>query len=68
MNKHGFLMMDALVIVMITSALSVLCISTFSSYQKYKEAVENYYIYENERLIEIYNEVKDCEACKIGND
>lgn len=68
MNKHGFLMLDSMVVVVIVAALAVLCISFYSTYGKYQETVNNYYEKTNERLIEIYNKTEKCEACKAGNN
>lgn len=68
MNKKGFLLLDALVIVVIISIISALCVNILTTYEKYNEVLNNYYQSSNEKMFQIFNEVNTCESCKIGND
>lgn len=68
MNKKGFLLLDALIVTIIISIISVLCANVFQIYEKYNETLNTYYQNSNGKMIQIFNEVNTCEGCKIRND
>lgn len=65
MNKKGFLLVDSLITVFITSLLCVACYSIYHSIILYEEGYINYQNRSNENLEYVFNNMQSCEGCKI---
>lgn len=68
MKNRGFLLIDSLITVVIVSAMSLLCISIFTSLDKYEEGYENYKNENSNQINEIYDELGVCEKCVFIED
>ena len=64
-NKKGFLLIDALISVFITSVVCSLCYSTYKAIINYEEGYFKYQEQSNTSLEKIYISVYECEACII---
>ena len=64
-NKKGFLLIDSLITVFITSLVCALCYSSWQSIINYKQGYINYQNRSNNDLEYIYNDLWNCEACQI---
>ena len=65
LNKKGFLLLDSLICVCITSLVCVLCFSIYEAIINYDDGFNRYQILLNEELENIYNTLPDCEVCII---
>ena len=65
-SKKGFLLVDALITVFITSLLCVTCYSTYDLIVNYEDGYISYQEDSNEKLESIYNSLFICEECKVN--
>lgn len=65
MNKKGFLLVDSLITVFITSLVCVMCFSIYDVILNYEEGYENYQSSTNEEIEDILNNMWECEVCVI---
>lgn len=65
LNKKGFVLLDSLICVLITSILCLTCYSLFISINNYDDGYKEYIQQSNENLQETYNSIGECEACTI---
>lgn len=65
MNNKGFVMVDSLLSVIIVSVVALLSLLASKSLVNYKEGYINYKTRVNERYMEIYSGMKECEVCQI---
>ena len=66
MNKKGFLLIDSLIVVFITSILCFMCYQIYLSITNYENGYQDYQNNTNEYYKELYNELPKCEACTIN--
>lgn len=64
-NKKGFLLIDSLITVFITSLVCVACYSIYHSIINYKEGYVDYQSRSNNNLEYIFTNMWECEACEI---
>lgn len=64
-NKKGFLLLDSLITVFITSLLCIMCYSIYAIMINYDDGYINYQQRSNDNLVNIFNEIYSCEACEI---
>ena len=65
LNRKGFLLIDSLICVMITSLLCVSCYSIYKAIDNYENAYIEYQTRSNNDLEDIYNSLKECETCEL---
>lgn len=65
MSKKGFLLIDSLITVFITSLVCVACYTIFNSITNYEEGYLEYQNRSNSNLEYIYANMWECEACYI---
>ncbi len=68
MNKKGFLLADALVNVLIVSALSILCLLIYKAFDNYENAYDVYLDRTNIEYEYLFNELEDCVKCQEITD
>lgn len=64
MNR-GFILLDALIGVFIVCSISMISTSVYFNYKNYKQGLNNYQVEVNDRYSEIFNNLKECEKCKL---
>ena len=64
-SKKGFLLLDSLITVFVTSVVCVMCYMIFSSIVNYDEGYIEYQKRSNSNLEYIYNNLFYCEECEI---
>ena len=64
-SKKGFLLVDSLISVFITSLVCATCYAVFYNIVNYEEGYTNYQARSNDNLENIYNNLYQCEACII---
>lgn len=64
-NNKGFLLVDSLISVFVTSLVCVACYSTYHLIVKYQDGYEDYQTLSDEHLLDIYNNLYECEPCEI---
>lgn len=62
-NKKGFLLIDSLITVFVTSLVCVACYSIFQAIENYEEGYIEYQNRSNENLEYVYSNMWQCEAC-----
>lgn len=65
LNKKGFLLIDSLITVFVTSLVCVMCYALYQSLIKYDDGYIKYQEDSNERLEHIYHNLWHCEECEI---
>lgn len=65
LTKKGFLLLDSLITVFITSVVCVGCYSIYQSIVNYDEGYNQYQFKSNNKLVNIYNSLYECEPCII---
>lgn len=65
LNKKGFILLDSLICVLITSLLCVTCYSLFLSANNYDDGYIEYIDKSNSNIEQIFNEINECEACTV---
>ena len=68
MNNKGFLLVDALINVMIVSALSILCITLFRVINNQEDTYNTYLDRTNNEYEYLFNELGECEKCQEIED
>lgn len=66
-NK-GFLLIDSLITVFVTSLVCILCYSIFKADLNYQEGYANYQAESNDRLVSIFKDLNNCETCEVIDD
>ena len=64
-NKKGFLLVDSLITVFVTSVVCIMCYMIFNSIVNYDDGYIEYQNRSNENLEYIYNNLYYCEECEI---
>jgi len=64
-SNKGFFLIDALLSVFIVSCICILCFTIFNIINKYEEGYINYQIKSNYYYENLFNNLKECEACNI---
>lgn len=64
-SKKGFLLIDSLISVFITSLLCILCYSSFKAILNYDEGYINFQKISNDNLIDVYDSLYKCKVCQI---
>ena len=64
-NRKGFLLVDALITVFVTSLVCIMCYAIYRSMLNYENGYDEYQIKINDDLLDIYQNVYECEACII---
>ncbi len=67
-NKKAFLLSDALICIVIISALSVLVLSVYSLLDSQQDSYRSYEQYMNSFLDDLYSGTYFCEACILTYD
>lgn len=62
-SKKGFLLVDAMISVFITSVVCSLCYLTYNAIANYDEGYFRYQEKSNYSLEKIFNNTYECEAC-----
>ena len=65
LSNKGFLLVDSLITVFITSLLCVMCYSIYQSIVAYDDGYRTYQEESNENLEYIYNSLWQCQECII---
>lgn len=65
LNKKGFLLLDSLITVFVTSLVCIACYSIFHSIVKYEEGYIDYQNRSNINLENIFINMWECEECQI---
>lgn len=65
LNKKGFLLLDSLITVFVTSLVCIACYSIFHSIVKYEEGYIDYQNRSNINLEKIFINMWECEECQI---
>ena len=65
LNKKGFLLLDSLITVFITSLVCITCYSIYHLIISYDDGYLKYQERSNNELEYIYNNTYECEACII---
>lgn len=65
MNKKGYLLIDSLIVVFITSILCFMCYQIYLSISNYETGYQEYQKNSNDYYRELYNNLSNCEACII---
>ncbi len=66
-NKKGFLLLDSLLVVFITSLVCVTCYSIYHLIVKYEDGYIEYQTRTNYEYENIYKSLYECEACEIDD-
>lgn len=64
LNK-GFILLDSLICVIITSVLCLTCYSLLIAASEYDEGYKKYIDESNNNIEDIFNNIEECEACTI---
>lgn len=64
-NKKGFLLLDSLISVFITSIVCIMCYSIYNLIIKYDDGYKEYVNRTNLEMKMIYDSLADCEVCII---
>ena len=64
-SKKGFLLIDSLITVFVTSLLCVMCYAMYQNIVNYDEGYMEYQERSNSNLEYIYNNLFYCEECEI---
>lgn len=64
-TKKGFLLLDSLITVFVTSVVCVGCYSIYKSIVNYEESYIEYQEESNDRLVNVFNSLYECEPCII---
>lgn len=64
-TKKGFLLLDSLITVFVTSVVCVGCYSIYKSIVNYEEGYTQYQNESNSRLVNVFNNLYECEPCVI---
>jgi len=64
-TKKGFLLIDSLITVFVTSLVCITCYSIYRLIVNYQEGYINYQQRSNDELEYIFNNLYECEACVI---
>lgn len=62
-TKKGFLLLDSLITVFVTSMVCVACYSIYKSVVNYEEGYIQYQNESNNRLVTVFNNLYECEPC-----
>lgn len=65
LNKKGFLLLDSLITVFVTSLVCIACYSIFHSIVKYEEGYIDYQNRSNINLENTFINMWECEECQI---
>lgn len=65
LNKKGFLLLDSLITVFITSLVCIACYSTFHLIVNYEEGYTDYQNRSNTSIEYILSNMWECEECEI---
>lgn len=65
MNNKGFLLLDALLVVVITANMCLLCFTIYQAISRDEETVENYQNMENEYYYDLFGSYPECEVCLV---
>lgn len=65
MIKKGFLLVDSLIVVIITTILCFMCYQIYLSTLNYEQGYQNFQTTSNEYYEDLYNDMPICEACTV---
>lgn len=65
LSKKGFLLIDSLISVFVTSLLCICCYAIYQSMVNYNDGYVEYQNKSNTRLEHIYTDLYNCEVCQI---
>lgn len=66
LNKKGFLLIDSLITVFVTSLVCAACFSIFNLIDNYEKGYLEYQERSNENLEYIFNNMWECEGCIVN--
>lgn len=64
-SRKGFLLVDALITVFVTSLVCIMCYAIYESMLNYEDGYNEYQTKINDDLLDIYQNTYECEACII---
>lgn len=62
-DNRGFLLIDALISILITTSICILCMSIFSILINYSDSLDNYLMKDNDYYLNLFNHTAICEGC-----
>ena len=64
-SKEGFLLIDSLITVFVTSLVCITCYAIFQSIVNYDKGYEEYKEKTNDDLLSIFQTMYECEDCQL---
>lgn len=64
-SKKGFLLIDSLITVFVTSLVSITCYAIYQSIYNYEIGYREYQNISNDEILNIYQSMYQCEACVV---
>lgn len=65
-NNKGFLLVDSLICVFVTSMVCATCYAVFFNITNYEKGYIDYQERSNENIENIYDQLHNCEVCEIN--
>ena len=68
MNRKGFMLLDALINVLVTSVICILCLSIYQAIDNYDEGYKEYIEQSNERYDYLFQGLEECIKCQLNQE